>query len=92
MTSMTDQDLTNLRWMASCNDSGVGFLGPTTKRFGAVMEVTPVVEKGWAQLRDWEPTATANGYWLLPAGRKALDAALSPPSDKGGVAPESGKE
>lgn len=73
---MTEQDLSNLRWMIRCNDQyKVGYLGPTVKRFGRVPECELLVEAGLAKCNDglgWTAKNPRLGYFITAEGRAAL--------------------
>jgi hypothetical protein len=70
-----------LNWAADCNWRGIGFLGPSVRRFGPIPEYEPYVAEGVVRVvQSGESRNTkALGYWITDAGR----AALNPTSGEG---------
>lgn len=73
---MTETDISNLKWMIRCNDeSGIGFLGPSVRRFGRLPELDHLTKDGLATCYDgspWQPVKSKYGYWITEAGRLAV--------------------
>lgn len=68
---LTEQDLTNLRWMEKCNKKRIGFLGPSS-RWGAMPELDNLVKAGLATFVIPHGRGDKGGYWITDAGRQAL--------------------
>lgn len=72
MANLTENDVSVLRWSAHCNDEfGVGFLGPSVKKFGRLPECEAMIRDGYVTCND-DRDGDVRGYWVTPAGRKAL--------------------
>jgi hypothetical protein len=69
---LTEVDTTNLGWMVRCNDDhGIGFLGPSVRRFGRMPECENLIRNGHATCND-HGSRRESGYWITPAGRALL--------------------
>lgn len=78
--TLTISDITALRWSVSCNERGVGYLGPTVKRHGPLPELTRITAEGLLRCEEdvrsfGRRDAEQCGYWITDAGRAALVAA-----------------
>lgn len=74
MDGLTYFERTSLNWMRIVNDKyGKGLYGPTIRRSGCVPECEELVRKGLARRNVHVARGEGlRGYWILPAGRKAL--------------------
>lgn len=87
--TLTPEELTGLRWSASCNQDGCGYLGPTVAKTGPFSAYKRLVSAGLLEVREFDcrvegPRADrfANcGYWITDAGRAALQTS-TPSSDR----------
>lgn len=69
---LSEDEITALRWMVSCNQSGVGFLGPTVRKTGHLSRYDRLLAKGLARVVEYPAIAKECGYWIQPIGRAAL--------------------
>lgn len=68
---MTDRDRANLMWAVRCNNEGIGFLGPSLKKYGPVQECEDLVRRGLLSAVR-EGSREEMGYWITDAGRAAI--------------------
>lgn len=73
--------LTLLRWCRTCNEEGIGFLGPTVWRHGPLPEYVYAIEDGLVRCvdppQDRRTDRRSCGYWLTDRGLATLSALLA---------------
>lgn len=70
-SEMSGQDTANLRWSITCNGRGIGYLGPTVKRFGPLPELAHLVRAGLLTCVRVKGVRSADrcGYFITERGR-----------------------
>lgn len=71
--SLTEKEVTALKWMVICNKRHVGFLGPTVRKVGPMEEYDRLERLGYARCITYARAEKA-GYWILGDGKRAIQA------------------